>query len=575
MRVDFSPDRARLELAEVAAGLTAYLGDSEQTFLATLEQLDSLRGRVGRLVAASRSAAAAAAPGQGDDSLVRLAEGLAGLRRSISEGAASHDEGARGLAEVRRGLDALHGFRGELQNVSISLWALAVSTRMEDARATAAQGTFETVVADVRRLGGQIRPRYEALLTGAASVRDMASRAAAAHESFRQRDAGEIVRSLSAASASVSSLGSLRTSASAVSARAEAASASFATDVLAVATATQSHDVARQMIEHAHAELLALHEGGSAAEIEVLARLQASQVQQARRTLDEGLRTMAAHLRGLGAGSLELSHRTTGAQGLRDGTSALGQVERGVARARTALTAQLRGGKETTEVMRRVASTMVELARHALEIERIAAEVKLLALNAQVQAEKSGEHGRALAVLARGIRELSLDVEHQTEQVGLNLERITGQARALDSAEHTRSTERAATEALILDLDAATSGLRARQAQMADAIEAVSREASAVSTEVGQLSARLTADADATRTLEHLEHDLTRLADTAKSAADPREAATVAARLRAAAGRYTMGREREIHAGVVGKHDFHPPAGARETGGSGADIELF
>lgn len=576
MKVEFSPDRARRELAEVASGLTAYLADSEQTFLTTMEQLDSLRGRVGRLVAASHSAAAAAAPDEGDDPLVRLAEGLAGLRRSITEGAAMHAEGARGLGEVRRGLDALHGFRGELQNVSISLWALSVSTRMEDARNTSGQGSFETVVADVRRLGGQIQPRYEALLAGATRVRDMASRAAATHESFRQRDAGELLQSLTAASTSVGSLSSLRASASAVSARAEQASASLADDVLAVATATQSHDIARQMIEHAHAELLGLHEGGSAAEVEALARLQASQVQHARRTLDEGLRTMAAHLRHLGAGSLDLSHRTTGAQGLGDGTSALGQVERGVGRARAVLEAQLRGGNETTDVMRRVASTMSELARHALDIERIAAEVKLLALNAQVQAEKAGERGRALAVLARGIRELSLDVERQTEHVGLHMERITGQARALDSAEHARAAERGSTEALMRDLDAATSGLGSRQAQMADALGAVSREASAVSAEVGQLSARLTADAEATRALEHLEHDLTRLADAAHTAADPREAAAVATRLHAAASRYTMARQREIHAVAVGKPASHPAAPRRPEGGEmGSNVELF
>lgn len=574
------------QLESVSARLGSYLADSEEVFLEAGKRLEDLQSRAERLVQAAGSSASAAAHSDHDDPVAHLETGLRDLRRCLGESRKVLGDSARGLVGVLRGIDELVGFRGEFQRAAVTLWTLAISTRIENARG--GSGGFETVVADVRRLGAQIEPKFEAVLSRAQGLRGTAAAALVRAEAFLDRDADKLVAQVDATAESVTALRSMRSAAEGVGRRAGATTDQVAGEVMGILTTLQMHDVARQMIEHVREELSALTQGAGPAEVAAMASLQASQLARARATLTSALAEIAARLGRISSAAHALGAEAERMAELRQGTSLFDRVDQGISRSSEALREQLSRERFTTSAICRVSASMAEVATYAHEIEVIGSEVKLIALNAQVQAEKAGDAGRALAVLARAVRELSVDVEGQTSKVSAVMARIGDEARRLGAEQAIEASQAAATEHVIADTSALLERLHQQHDGIVTGIDSAARDGAELDREVAELSRALTASADRAEALAELEAALVALAGDARAQAGPADVAALTTRLRAAAGRYTMEHERDVHRDMTHTAKGAPrhaaarapapkPAakGAPASQGLGDNVELF
>jgi hypothetical protein len=575
--------RGRDQLREASARLGDYLSDSERIFLETCSALQGLDQQAGRLVAASSAAAAAAAHTEAEDPVARLEGGLGALGRSVEKSQAVLRESALGLSHVLAGIDALAPFAADFQRVGTLLWALAINTRIENAGCGAEGVGFQTVVSDVRRLGAQIEPKFDAVLSRARVLRGNAAEARGRAVAFLERDARALGEQIHATLAGLSALRQVRATAQAVGGQAAAASEQVAADVTQVLTVLQMHDIARQMIEHVRAEIEGLigNEGkpGATAEVAVMASLQAEQLGRARRTLDGAFTDIAGCLSRLGEGAERLGAATRGMAQAREGTDLLQRVEQGIERSSASLREQLARERVTTDVMGRVSTSMDEVVRVTREIHRIGADVKLIALNAQVQAEKTGEDGRALAVLARAIRELSVEVEGLTSKVCEVMARIAHEARPLGAEQALEVSQATAEEAVMAEMGAVLVSLHAQHAAIWQGIQAASRDAAELRAAVTQLSRRLAASAAQAGALRDLEATLAAIGAEAATRCSAAETAAVAGRLRTAAARYTMEQERAVHRAATQVRSPAAPRAAPRLAAPasafGDNVELF
>jgi hypothetical protein len=571
------------QLAAVSTQLGAYLADSEEVFLDAGERLSGLQARAQRLVEAAGRSAALAAHTEAADPVASLEAGLDDLRRCLAESRRVLGASTRGLVGVLRGIDELTGFRPEFQRAGVTLWTLAISTRIENARGEGGGG-FETVVADVRRLGAQIEPKFEAVLSRVQVLRGTAAGALSRAQMFLDREAGKLVEHVDATSASVAALRATRSSADGVGRRAAITTDVVAGEVTGILTTLQMHDIARQMIEHVRAELDGLADGAGPAEVAALATLEASQLGRARETLTSALGDIAARL-----GRISSAGRALGAEAermaeLREGTSLFDRVDEGIARSAEALREQLSRERFTTSAICRVSASMIEVATFAREIEVIGSEVKLIALNAQVQAEKAGDTGRALAVLARAVRELSVDVEQQTSKVAAVMARISDEAGRLGAEQALEASQAAASEHIVADTSALLESLHRQHRGLLDGIESAARDGADLEAEVGAISRALAEDGERAEGLRELEDALVAVGEAARALAGPADAAALAGRLHAATERYTMEHERAVHRSVAqgaSAADRAAPQAPKATPspaasqGLGDNVELF
>lgn len=567
-------------LISVSEQLTEYLAESEAVFLLAGERLQVVEKRARDLVTAS-SASMAATSGDVAGGADRVSAGLADLKRCLADSRAVLEEGAKGLVHVLAGIDGLGQFRGEFRRAGVSLWSLAISMRVENARAPGDRSGFETVVADVRRLGAQIEIKFDAMMAQSRSLRESAAHALVRAETFLAREADKLVGHVDATVESVAEMHKMRASAASIGGGAAAATEQIAGEVMAILTSLQMHDIARQMMEHVREELDGLGREADLAEVAALANLQASQLANARQTLTGALDEIAKRLERISSVALGLSQQTRQMAEISDGHNIFSRIDAGIEASSAALRDQLSRERFTTSAMCRVSGAMNDLSRFAREIDRIGAEVKLIALNAQVQAEKSGEEGRSMAVLARAIRELSVEVDNQTASVGKIMTRISNEASKLGSDQATEASNAATTEGAVANMSALLAELHAEYAGLSASIATTARDGAALRADVEALAQTLRQHTARAEALRELEDELREVSAVAAKACGAATVAAAERRLRAAASRYTMEHERAVHQAVTTNRSAPPPSTvkpnvARSEGPTlGDNVELF
>ena len=134
--------------------------------------------------------------------------------------------------------------------MSVTLWALATRTQIENATSGLSGGAFDAVVTDVRHFAGLIKPKFDAVLARASHLRTTAATARDRTKTFVGREATELAVKVESTRKDLATVRSMRTAARTLSGEAVKSSEDLSRKVTAVLTALQMHDITRQMFEH-------------------------------------------------------------------------------------------------------------------------------------------------------------------------------------------------------------------------------------------------------------------------------------------------------------------------------------
>lgn len=567
-------------LGAVRERVGEFLSGSERVFLDTGSRLTSLSERSSQLVAGAEGAVNLGSR-DGDNPAVSLSRSLDLMERHLEQSRVASIEGCAALGRVSDTLETLTAASVNFQRVATTLGALATSLRVEDGRKIT-DVDFGAVAEDVLRLGRLIQVRFDAMLTGAAQLRETARHALTRERAYVGKQGARSSTLLVDVRASLQRLGSLGAATTAVGTKAHAATQGLTRAVSAILVSLQTHDITRQMLEHV-TEAIAEWEqrarpddAGTAKGLEgltLLCQVQSRQVGQAREDLVRAHEQIAQNLRVMSAEVAVITQETQRIADDRDGGALLDRVERGAAQAAEALHQHLAHEAEIARAISGVVSSVTHMEGYIAEIAAMAGEVKMVALNALVKAAKVGSGGAVFAVLAQAIKDLSGEVTVDTEAVSNALRKMAHEAQSLGEG---ASWSKSAVEAGAVEtgLSAAVEALKQYHHHLLSSVVELRRGSIVFGTEVESIARALERQAQSAAGLEDLEAELVEIGDEAAEAGGHVHDDTLEV-----SERYTMQVERDIHAAVTeSAAPLLPPPVVADTAGShglGANVELF
>ena len=577
---------AGTRLRSVADRLTSFLQGSDEAFLHTGAGVQQMERGVRELLDLSSQVGALGAGD--DDPVASLRRELALLEEHLGTSRAITLEGATALASVLEGTQKLAAFRDVFRSIVMTLRSLASSTKVESTRAPAGGANFDTVVEGVRQMGAELAPKFDEVLAEGTSIRDIANAALSRAQIFLdqyRRDSGQV---RTATQAGLDGLSSLSKTAISLMNENATHTQNLGKSIEAIFHSLQVHDVARQIVEHVAEELSAfdvdanaaladtgtpMDEGAWMAEVMHVCRLEAAQLEDARRKLLHGLEGINDTLETVFRGVDRAAQGLKSLAGEQDG-SQMEKTRVGISRSTKVFCEFMSNEQEIVVSLSKVSSTAGRSAALAQELGWIGGEAKVIGLNAMVKAANVGRDGLPLTILAHAIQDVSETIESCTDSVETIMNEMVGEASDLAARgdQALREQERTG-EQIIARMAGLLAHLDSYRGELANGLASLLTGTARLRRGVDESAAQLRQMTDRLGLLELLEVELTTIAAGAATVAKERVGDPV--RARSASKRYTMESEREVHRAILGRAAGEESRPDPEGSPMAGTIELF
>lgn len=346
----------------------------------------------------------------------------------------------------------MDGICDDFIKISRSLRYLSVSLQIQNARLGESETGFKTVSEDIKKLANLIEARSEDLKNNTVPLVKFVREAITKTQNLTKHRQTTTVNTLEDARESLVSLITLNKKSSEVSTRVERRSSDIYKNIGDVVSSLQFHDITRQQLEHV-GEILdhmrerldeAGRENGSMAvdkKIELtgwisnVCEILQSQLSNTRRELNGAVLSIIENLRGISKNVKDLANDTQSLSGdtHQSVDSLLSHIGEGI---KSVILSLRENEKIEDEISTSVNKAMNGIEGFVNKIETISAEIKLVALNAQVQAVCLGEKGKTFVVIAGEIQKLSIDANDFTSSMLKKLKTVTDSTAKLQSGPH-------------------------------------------------------------------------------------------------------------------------------------------
>jgi hypothetical protein len=333
----------------------------------------------------------------------------------------------------------------------------------------------------------------------------------------------------------------------------------------------QIGDTTRQRIEHAELALdlvcallgrrsrialpadfdsTAVPEDAKARLFDGICALQAAQLVDTAQELDGQVGAIVDSLGELAADARDiarLGQETYASGGTQEG-SFLSELEQDVAQAGGLLESLRTTQAEVEQLMSAVLDTTRTLVGNINAIRSLEADIRLMGLNTTLRSSRLGNEGRALTVIAQELRACSNLTAQEAEAMMVDLDAMVAAASTTRGAAAVDDKLQAVTE--IADVMNASVAALSKLAQvLADALDLLSRESETVVAALERTAAEIKVNAEIGAILRKAAGALDALLD---GRVPVKDVDTGHPLLEAIAAGYTMARERDIHARMLG-----------------------
>jgi len=352
--------------------------------------------------------------------------------------------------------------------------------------------------------------------------------------------------------------------------RISATSQEVTNDLGEVVFSLQAHDTVRQQIEHVAEALEELaarmpssgpfptsgtgEEGGLVVEVGVLCQIQAEQLRHASAELMNAVESIIAHLRDIAVKETAMSSDTQELVGVTDqaGSSFFSEMGKDLESVMASLSATVATSRQLSEVMTNAAETVGGIFGFVHDIETIAYDIKLTALNFLIKARALGRAGSGLGVLADAIRRLSDEAREQAAGVTgiLNEVKAVTDCMCQEAIAESAAMEEKVSE-MQRDVEETLSSLQEMSGGVGQALVCANAMAGQLSDDINTLTSGITVHRHMAGILTETGVALEGIVSGAKELTPEAEWSATTERLRALDDRYTMHSERNIHAAVV------------------------
>ena len=490
-------------------------------------------------------------------------EQVAGGVAAISRASAGHLADLDGMVEK---VSRLQARLLRLCKTITEVRLLSVNARIESAHVASGALDFSVFTQEIGRLSDlaeqslqNLDGELDSLGQRIVAARDGQRRFQAAHRQSLT-EIGEKI------AASVATADGRRTGASETLAAIADEARSVGAHIAAVVLALQIVDITRQRLEHV-AEALASPPDAPALAA-ALYRLQAAQLEHAADDLRQAAEAAQANLAAITgeAHRLEAQGRQTFGGGEDGQGSFLLDLAEQLRAANAMMSEYGQATRETESLVRAVAARGAGMVSHVEAVHSIEIDLRLMGLNATLKCGRLGSDGRALGIIAQTLRGYAGSTVADAGQVmeGLNnvieaAVRLSGQTGGAEDG----------IGGLLSGIGGAEGSLTAAGTDLAEALTALATVLSGVTEALARAQTGLAGTTGLDGTLRAVAAHLRRLA--ADIAPPESDAELDPQLLEHLAGRYTMDRERQVHARHRTGSDDDAPAEQSQ----GGDVDQF
>jgi methyl-accepting chemotaxis protein len=595
-----SPARSLEEDLDLSASdLERHFQLMEREFLALGARLHDYRERSRAI--SEKAADITSRMGGGDLSFA--IESLNRFQKKIKEAGGSSSQSTAALSKILARFSEIGPPLRSLAKIVNFLDVISVIMRIENTRIQATETGFNTVAQGLKDLGNTIRIKSENLEIRSDSMVasiQQSLQAVQKNESLQSDQARLILNRIFS---SLEPLQDKRLASAATMNNLSIRYRSISRSIGNVVASLQFHDITRQRIEHSSKALREMgdtlahldtrdweHTLSDAAEI---SRLQAAQLYHAKEDLKKAVGAIKESLRTLADEINTISREIRNLAGIAEQTedSFLGDIKRNLSSLRNASSEYVRIHGEISAAMSSVNSTVNEIASFARDIKQIGTGMRIMAMNASVNASRIGMEGLSLGVLAQETQELAAETVGQIHLISEILKSVVDAARNLSmDGPDTSAEQLEESRKLNSEIEEIERRLQETDCYVAGALREIEDLNDVLSTdvaaaidsfqspevfmiEIGKIGERL--ESFVVRARELLDKEGVRIQST---------------RLNDLTARYTMKRERKIHQSVLdsdtgaadaalemdsaeaaGNAGFHP----ENTSELGENVELF
>ncbi|GAB2175407.1 hypothetical protein [Dongia sp. agr-C8] len=503
----------------------------------------------------------------GSDALVQATADLSQVSARIGALAHAPRDGEAVLGKISGLTDAMKSRVGRMRKAVQAVDVLAVNAKIAAAHLKTGGEGFATFAEEITRA---MKVAEENLDGFAEQLDAMSERLKAATASQRalsqQRD--QAIRTIPDQLArSVSAIAGRRRQAESTAAAIQQKTVEVGTRVGTAVMAMQIGDTSRQRIEHSEFALtLAARLFGRATRsavdfdlaavpteeklrlLDAIGALSLAQLTDTAEELDDQLGEIAASLSQLAGDADEiagLGQQTYSSDGSQAG-SFLSELEEDVRHARGLLEDLGNAQTEGDGVMAGVLATTKALVRNISAIQSLESDIRLMGLNTTLRSSRLGDEGRALTVIAQELRTCSNLTATEAEAVLADLDAMVTAAGASSGADPERRLAEITelTNILVTSVDR----LAKTATSLSTALETLDRDSETVAESLRQTSSEIRAKAEIGAILKQAS---AALAGVQSGAPLDEEMGDPGGILAAIFGKYTMAREREVHARVL------------------------
>ncbi len=539
---------------------------TEADFLAIAEKLNAILGAARGISERTREMAGSLTGESSDDASAALMSLLEDARQRQARAAVLDCfAGIRELAGRIRG--SLAGLRG------VGPWfhAMATLAATETARLGAAGLDLAHLGEAFRSAGADIQERVQQILDGEARLEKRIAATLAEAAEFEGRALAALPALLTAAEQGLGGVRAGQEAAGAALARLSSESDAVTEDVGEIVTLLQSHDIARQQVEHVVEAMGALSGGSGAPERTAVIDLQMAQLAHAAETFSDAVRRMDSRL-AQAAARIDRMREQSGAllcsssRGDSDFFSDMEKRFRAVAEMSAQSKALERRGRGALEEFER---TLADLTPAADELQGVGLRLRWLAVNAAVSAAHVGAGGEPLEAVADALRRLVTECESASGGASEAIQALA--AAVAPMIEGLARQETAEEGAISARLRTKIGELQGWNDRARAANDEIAKMAAGLSAEVRELRSGFSAGRLFATTVEGCMRTLRAVSERASygGALSRTEA------LRGLEARYTMHAEREVHEALAGGPAEAPlelPVAAADLG---ENVELF
>ena len=567
-------------LEGMAADLKLVAATTEDEFLVIGGKLQDFYQRGADISTLASQMVGEVAGEQVSGAMVGLGEMLDNMGRYVENAQQEIGRSSATLREIIGLLEQVAGPLSGFKKVNKVLRMLGISTKIESARLGQSAAGFDTLATDVGDLAVQVNEKAAIIL---ARKDELAKSIGLTLSGVLDSGAQQHVQVKGILEKTRSSLGAL----TAINARCSSAAASISEvsgevsrNIGEVVMSMQAHDMVRQQIEHVDQTLSELRErlaagSAGAGEVAAICELQAAQLRHAAAELDAAVRTIIGNLREVARKQSGLSRETGAMAGSAEqaGGSFFTEMQKDISVVSAALLESSKVNRALCVAMGAVSETVGDIAGFVGDIETIGAEIKLIALNAQIKSAYTGDRGAALGVLAEAIQRLSIDAIDHTTAVSGTLQNIIAVTERLNSGvcRETSSLEKEV-GGMVTGLGSLLEVLRQVNEALQRSLLGMDRAVTLLSCDIDQVTAGITVHHKVSGVLEGAVLGLGGMLAQAQPLAP---ASGQGAELAELASRYTMHSERRIHESLLVGGALPIPALSCQDDGLGDNVELF